>query len=60
MTTQVSQEPLAIGEVARLLGVTVETVRRWDRAGRITSIRTPGGQRRFAQSEVDRLLGGAA
>lgn len=46
---------LSIGDVARALGVTVATVRRWDAAGRIESIRTPGGQRRFPSSEVARL-----
>ena len=58
MTTrhiQRSQEALAIGEAARALGVTVETLRRWDRDGRIRSFRTPGGQRRFPQTEIDRL-----
>lgn len=53
--TQRHQEALAIGEAARALGVTVETLRRWDRAGRIQSFRTPGGQRRFPRSEIDRL-----
>lgn len=46
---------LPIGDVARALGVTVATVRRWDAAGHIRSVRTPGGQRRFERAEVDRL-----
>ncbi len=45
-----------IGSVARALGVSVATVRRWDAAGLIHSVRTPGGQRRFPRTEVDRLL----
>lgn len=51
---------LPIGVVARRLGVSIETVRRWDRDGKIASTRTPGGQRRFAVAEVERLLGVAA
>ena len=51
---------LAIGEAARRLGVSVETVRRWDRNGRISSVRTLGGQRRFTIAEIERLLSGAA
>jgi len=47
---------LAIGETARRLGVAVETVRRWEAQGVIASTRTPGGQRRFPQAEVDRIL----
>lgn len=55
--TQRIAEAVPIGEAARLLGVTVETVRRWERAGRIQAQRTPGGQRRFPVSEVERLRG---
>jgi excisionase family DNA binding protein len=45
-----------IGTAARLLGVTVPTVRNWERSGKIVCTRTPTGQRRVAQSEIDRLL----
>ncbi len=55
MQTQESRAPLAIGDVARALGVTVDTIRRWDSEGRIKSFRTPGGQRRFDAAEVERL-----
>jgi len=50
---------LPIGEVARQLGVTVSTVRNWDRDGKIKSFRTEGGQRRFPLSEVERIRGAA-
>lgn len=33
--------------VARCYGVTVETVRKWAREGKITSYQTPGGRYRF-------------
>lgn len=56
--TASDEEFLPIGEVARAFGVTVASVRNWDRAGRIQSTRTPGGQRRFRRSEVERLLRG--
>lgn len=52
---QSDEEALAIGDASRMLGVTVETLRRWDRDGRIGSFRTPGGQRRFPLSEIRRL-----
>jgi molybdopterin-binding protein len=45
-----------IGEAASLLGVRVETLRRWEREGRVESSRTSGGQRRVSASEVARLL----
>lgn len=46
---------LPIGEAARLLGVAVSTVRRWDASGDLKSVRTPGNQRRFRRSDVERL-----
>ena len=45
-----------IGEAARLLGVRVETVRRWERDGKVRTSRTTGGQREVPAEEVARLL----
>ena len=45
-----------IGEAADILGVRVETLRRWERDGKLTTERTSGGQRRVPASEVARLL----
>lgn len=47
---------LTPGEVAALFRVDPKTVTRWASAGRIGSIRTPGGHRRFRESEVRTLL----
>lgn len=55
-----AEDLLPIGEAARLLGVSVETVRRWDRDGLINSTRTLGGQRRFSRSEIERVKAGDA
>lgn len=44
------------GEVAAVFRVDPKTVTRWATAGRIGSIRTPGGHRRFRESEVKALL----
>jgi excisionase family DNA binding protein len=49
---------LTPGEVAALFRVDPKTVTRWAAAGRIGSIRTPGGHRRFRESEVRQLLEG--
>lgn len=51
---------LTPGEVATLFRVDPKTVTRWAVAGRIGSIRTPGGHRRFRESEVRALLRGEA
>lgn len=46
--------------VARLaeqgLPVSADTLRRWAAAGRLRTIRTPGGQRRFLQEDIDTIL----
>ena len=47
---------LTPGEVASLFRVDPKTVTRWASAGRINSIRTPGGHRRFRESEVRNML----
>ncbi len=51
-----SERLLTPGEVATLFRVDPKTVTRWASAGRIGSIRTPGGHRRFRESEVRSLL----
>ncbi len=43
-----------ISEAARILGVTVDTLRRWEAAGKIQAERTPGGHRRY---DVDKIRG---
>ncbi|MBC6476376.1 MAG: IS607 family transposase [Hormoscilla sp. GM102CHS1] len=44
-------------QAANLLGVHPESLRRWEREGKITSYRTPGGQRRFLKREIERFAG---
>jgi excisionase family DNA binding protein len=51
---------LTPAEVAILFRVDPKTVTRWARAGRITSIRTLGGHRRYREDEVRALLRGEA
>ena len=45
-----------IGEAAELLGVRVETLRRWEREEKLHAERTQGGQRRIPAAEIARLL----
>ncbi|MBM0256370.1 BldC family transcriptional regulator [Micromonospora sp. 4G55] len=47
---------LTPGEVAALFRVEPKTVSRWAAAGRLHCIRTPGGHRRFLESQVRALL----
>jgi excisionase family DNA binding protein len=52
-------EPLLTpAEVAALFRVDPKTVTRWAKAGKLTSIRTLGGHRRYREAEVRQLLAG--
>ncbi|WP_055566030.1 BldC family transcriptional regulator [Streptomyces atriruber] len=43
---------LTPGEVAEIFRVDTKTVARWAKAGKLTSVRTLGGHRRYRDSEV--------
>ena len=49
---------LTSAQVADLFRVDPKTVTRWAKAGKLTSIRTLGGHRRYRESEVRSLLEG--
>ena len=49
-------ETLRIGQAAALLGVSVDTLRRWEEAGEIKLSRSDGGQRLVSIGELRRLL----
>ena len=51
-----STSDLRLGQAAELLGVSPETLRRWEADGRIATHRSAGGQRLVALAEVRRLL----
>ena len=51
-----SDHLLTPAEVAALFRVDPKTVTRWAKAGKLTSIRTLGGHRRYRASEVHALL----
>jgi excisionase family DNA binding protein len=49
---------LTPAEVAAMFRVDPKTVTRWAKAGKLTSIRTLGGHRRYRESEVRKMLSG--
>ncbi len=57
MNTRTHDAParLRIGQAAEMLGVSVETIRRWEAEGRLTVTRSAGGQRLVDVGEVARL-----
>ena len=53
-----SQRPLlTIGQASKMLGVSEATLRQWTDEGKIKAFITPGGHRRYAESEVRNLIG---
>ncbi len=52
-------EPLvSIGEAARHVGVSIDTLRRWADAGHVSVTRTPTGQRRFRLADIEAAFKG--
>lgn len=48
---------ISIGKAAKILGVSIDTLRRWDRAGRLQSTRSgPRGHRFYLQSDIEQFL----
>lgn len=50
------EQVVRVGQAAEMLGVSVETLRRWESEGRLSLTRSPGGQRLVPIPEVTRLL----
>jgi molybdopterin-binding protein len=44
-------------EAAKLLGISLDTLRRWDRAGRVKTVRDSGNRRIVSAAEIRRLRG---
>ncbi len=59
MKAQTEDVLLTPAEVAALFRVDPKTVTRWAKAGKLSSIRTLGGHRRYRADEVRRYLEGA-
>ena len=49
-------EQIRIGQAAGILGVSVDTLRRWEKEGRVTFGRTGGGQRTIDAADLRDLL----
>ena len=48
---------LTLGEAAKAIGVSADTLRRWDRAGKLRTVRDDRNRRRVPEAEVARLSG---
>ena len=53
----VERDFLTRAEVAAIFQVSPHTVTRWGKEGKLPSVMTPGGQRRYPRRAVERLVG---
>src|SRR3989338_3459108 len=51
-----SEELISIGEAASILGVSIDTLRRWDQSGKLSSIKSEGGHRNYYRSQIEVFL----
>ena len=48
---------IPIGKTSRMLGVSIKTLRRWDKSGKFIAVRhSPSGNRYYLQEDIDLLL----
>ena len=52
-----SEPGLLLGDAARAIGVSTDTLRRWERAGKLRTTRDAANRRRVTRREVERLAG---
>jgi molybdopterin-binding protein len=56
MLRQMAQQDLTLGQAAKEIGVSVDTLRRWERAGKLRTKRDSQNRRRVARREVERVV----
>lgn len=52
----ISRKWLSISEAAKYLGVSKDTLRRWEKKGKLTSRRTIGRHRRYSKKQLENIL----
>jgi molybdopterin-binding protein len=52
-----ARDSYSVSEAAKVLGVSVDTLRRWDRSGKIKADRDHANRRVIPAAEIDRLRG---
>ena len=57
---RMNQSRYTTSEAAARIGVSVSTLRRWDREGILKPSRTLGGDRRYTEDDINKATGKAA
>lgn len=58
MNNTQQEEWLSTADATKRAGVSVSTLYRYEEAGLLSPVRTPGGHRRYRASEIDALMQG--
>lgn len=58
MQTPQTTRLIPIGEAAKMLGVSLRTLRRWDADGYLVAVRPRGGQRRYRLADIEAVISG--
>src|SRR5581483_9306449 len=56
LSNQEEKKLVKIGEAAKILGVSIDTLRRWEAKGKIETVRTPGGTRLYSVGSLDKVV----
>lgn len=54
--TSQADDRLTIGKAAKHIGVSIDTLRRWEKRGVVTALRSPGGHRYFLKKDLENLF----
>lgn len=52
-----AEELMSIDDAASLLNVSAQTLRNWEKEGKLTPTRTPGRHRRYTRTQIDAMRG---
>ncbi len=47
------KELISISQAANILGISIDTLRRWDKSGKLSSVKTKGGHRQYYKSQIE-------
>lgn len=56
ISQQINKQWVSIAEAAHYLGVSQDTLRRWEKKGTLIPRRTVGGHRRYSRKQLERVL----
>jgi len=51
-------EWMSIGEAAKHIGVSRDTLRRWEKKGKLKAVRSPTNRRYYTKKQLDELMSG--